>query len=104
MAIIEKKIDVSKELSEKQIESLKKIAERPIPADDEYPEFSQEELSQFKRISDERKAERQKQTVAIRLSQRSLSKAKSIGKGYTTVLGRILEDALNDPETIKRYL
>ena len=45
-----------------------------------------------------------KQTVAIRLSPQALTKAKSLGKGYTTILSRILETALADNEIIKQYL
>ena len=33
--------------------------------------------------------------MSLRLSAKSLRKAKSLGKGYTAVLSRILEDALN---------
>jgi hypothetical protein len=42
--------------------------------------------------------------VTLRISQKSLRKAKSLGKGYTAVLSRILENALNDDELIKRNL
>jgi len=62
------------------------------------------ELSKFKRISDEKKIGRQKQTVTLRLSGKALNKAKSLGKGYTSILSRILESALEDPELVKHYL
>lgn len=42
--------------------------------------------------------------VAIRLSPQALTKAKSLGKDYTTILSRILETALADNEIIKQYL
>lgn len=45
-----------------------------------------------------------KQTVAIRMSPQALEKARSLGKGYTSVLSRILEAALADNETLKHYL
>ena len=83
---------------------LERAKETPIPADAEYPEFSAEELKQFKRISDWRRSERNKQVVTLRLSPAALAKAKSLGNGYTAVLSRILENALNDPETIKQNL
>lgn len=99
-----KHIDVSKQPSAEQLAILEKAALLPIPMDDEYPEFSDEELLQFQRISSKRKNERQKQTVTLRLSPQALAKAKSLGKGYTSVLSRILENALNNPETIKHNL
>ena len=99
-----KTIDVTQDPTPEQIAMLTEAAKLPIPDDDEYPEFTEAELAQFKRISKERTADRQKQTVTIRLSPQALKKARSLGKGYTSVLSRILENALNDPNTIKHYL
>ena len=97
-------IDITRPPSEEQIKMLERAEAMPIPADSEYPEFSAEELAQFRRISAARKEERSKQTVTLRLSPQALAKAKSLGKGYTSVLSRILENALNNPETIKQHL
>ncbi len=99
-----KVIDVNMQPSEDQLVMLKKASEMPIVYDEDSPELDDEELKQFKRISETRKEERRKQTVTIRISQQALSKAKSLGKGYTSVLGRILETALNDNEYIKKCL
>jgi len=99
-----KTIDVTKKPSQEQIEMLMSAAKLPIYAESEYPEFSEAELQQFKKISDARKADRQKQTVTLRLSPQTLEKARSLGKGYTSVLSRILERALDDPDIIKHNL
>jgi uncharacterized protein (DUF4415 family) len=99
-----KTIDITKSPSQEQIEMLTKAAKLPIHAEAEYPEFSEIELLQFKRISSERKAGRQRQTVTLRLSLQALEKARSLGKGYTSVLSRILEKALDDPDIIKHNL
>ena len=99
-----KLINVHKKPSKQQTEMLNKLEGRPIVHDDDCPELTEEELSQFRRISDARNEERRKQTVCLRLSPQAIKKAKSLGKGYTSVLSRILESALNDNETIKRYL
>ncbi|MBR6923828.1 MAG: BrnA antitoxin family protein, partial [Oscillospiraceae bacterium] len=56
------------------------------------------------RVSEQRREERRKQTVTLRLSPQALKTAKSLGKGYTSVLSRILESALTDAELIKHYL
>lgn len=48
------------------------------------------------RVSENNRAERRKQTVTLRLSPQALRTAKSLGKGYTSVLSRILENALAD--------
>lgn len=77
---------------------------KPAEFDNGYHQLTLEELQEFKMVSDIRKEERRKQTVTIRLSPQALSKAKSLGKGYTSVLSRILEMALNDNEMIKKCL
>ena len=83
---------------------LEELENKPIEFDEDSPQLSDAELAQFRRISDIRNEERKKQTVSLRLSPQALRKAKSLGKGYTSVLSRILEAALNDNELIKRSL
>ena len=99
-----KYIDITKKPTPEQLAMLMQAADAEIPDDSEYPEFSEEELLQFRRISEQRKCSRQKQTVTLRLSPQALTKAKSLGKGYTSVLSRILESALDNADVIKHYL
>ena len=42
-----------------------------------------------------------KQTISLRLSPGTLNKAKALGKGYTSVLSRLLDLAINDEEMLK---
>jgi len=99
-----KNIDVTHKPTPEQIKMLENAEKLTVSGDYEYPAFTKEELSKFKRISDEKKIGRQKQTVTLRLSGQALNKAKSLGKGYTSILSRILESALEDPELVKHYL
>ena len=99
-----KEIDISKKATPEQLKMLEDAARLPFPKDAEYPEFSEEDLKQFKKISKIRRIERQKQTITIRLSPQALKKARSLGKGYTSILSRFLESALDNPDTIRRYL
>lgn len=99
-----KEIDITKKATPEQLKMLADAAGLPFPKDAEYPEFSEEDLKQFKKISEVRRTERQKQTVTLRLSPQALKKARSLGKGYTSILSRILESALDNPDTIRRYL
>ena len=57
MGIVTVDIDVTKGPTKEQIEMLEKASKMPSTADDEFPEFTKEQLQQFKRISAERKAE-----------------------------------------------
>lgn len=102
--IIRKEIDLNEPLTEAQKQMLEALKDRPIEFDEDCPELTDEQLRQFKRISEERQEERRKQSVTLRLSPQAVRTAKSLGKGYTSVLSRILESALADSETIKHYL
>lgn len=96
--------DMMKPLTDEElaeIEALKDIEPEP---DEDSPAYSLEELREMKRITEERKAERNKQSVTLRLSPATLAKARSLGKGYTSILSRIIEKALNDPDTLRNSL
>ncbi len=102
--IVRKNINENESLSDEQLEMLKKAGSMPVIYDNDSPELTQEELSEFRKIADEKRIARRKQCITLRLSPQSLSKAKALGKGYTSVLSRILEYALNDNELIKKCL
>ena len=107
MATIKKTIDISKDLNKKQLKMLREAEETPYVYDPDCPPLSKEELSQFKRVSDmikEEQLSRRKQNVTLRLSPRTIQKAKSLGKGYTSILSRIVEKALDNPEITKLLL
>ena len=97
-------VNLDKPLTKKQIKMLEKMVNRPIVYDEDCPELTEEQLKQFKEAADLKREERLKQTVSLRLSPQAMKKAKSLGKGYTSVLSRILEAALSDNEVIKKYL
>ena len=101
MAIIKKNIDVEEALTNEQMKMLSDAEKLPYSFDEDNPPLTKEELSQFKRVSQMIKDERQnhrKQNVTLRLSPRTINKAKSLGKGYTSILSRIIEKALDNPE------
>ena len=104
MAMKKYNLDQNSKLTDEQILELKEAAMRPFSFDEDCPELTDEELAQFKRISEINKEERRKQSVTLRLSPRALKKAKSLGEGYTSVLSRILETALDDNDLLKKSL
>lgn len=102
--IIRKEIDLNEPLTEEQKEMLTKMQSQEATPDEDSPELTQEQLDSLVAISKKRREERKKQTVTIRLSPQALKTAKSLGKGYTSVLSRILENTLSDADLIKNYL
>lgn len=93
--------ELSSELTEEEMLDLEMAANFPIVHDEDSPEMTEEMLMQFKRMN---KEERVKQTISLRLSPSTLKKAKSLGKGYTSVLSRLLDLAINDEEMLKKCL
>ena len=93
--------ELKSELTQEELSDLEAAADKPIIYDEDSPEMTKEMLMQFKRMN---KEERVKQTVSLRLSPSTLNKAKSLGKGYTSVLSRLLDLAINDEEMLKKCL
>ena len=87
-----------------QIKMMEEAATMPIVYDEDSPELTEEQLAQFRRVSEIRAEERRKQNITLRLSPATIRKAKALGKGYTGILSRIIEGTLNDPETLSKYL
>ena len=107
MATIKKTIDVTKKPSKKQIQMLEAAERADIVYDDDCPQLSKEELSQFKRVSDickETGLKNRRQNVTLRLTPYALQKARSYGKGYTTVLSRIIEKVIDNPELVTKLI
>ena len=102
--IVRKEIDLTQPLTPSQVEMLHNLESKPISPDEDCPELTMDQLAQFQRISAANREERCKQTVTLRLSPQTLRRAKSLGKGYTSVLSRILENALENPDIVRHYL
>ena len=91
-------------ITPEEIEMHERASKVPIVFDEDSPELTEDDLKGFRRVSEENRQKRNKQTVTLRLSPQALRKAKSLGKGYTSVLSRILEGALSDNDVIRHYL
>ena len=101
---VKKEVDLNKSLTNEQKIMFEALKSKEDTFDEDSPELTSFELEQFRRISEMRREERRKQTVTIRLSPRALMKAKALGKGYTSILSRIIETALDDSEMIRKCL
>ena len=93
--------DLSPELLPEELEELD-VAERKAPVfDADSPAMTPEQLQQFKRINREN---RTKPTISLRISPATLKKAKQYGKGYTALLSRLLDAAIDDEELVRKYI
>ena len=93
--------ELTPELTNEELQELE-AAESMTPVfDDDSPAMTTEQLLQFKRINREN---RTKQTISLRISPDTLKKAKQYGKGYTSLLSRLLDIAINDEELVRKCI
>ena len=92
------------ELTHEQILMIKEAAKRPAAPDDDNPELTDEQLAIMRRVHEDRRADRRRQNVTLRLTPQAIQKAKALGKGYSGILSRIVESILNDPSELSKYL
>jgi len=98
------KISEKTKLTEKQKREIESAKTREMLFDEDSPEFTMDMLEQLKKTAEKRRIERQKQVLTLRVSNDTMNKAKALGKGYTGILSRIIEYALNHPEIIEKCL
>ena len=104
MAIRKYELSAEQKLMEEQINMVREAAKRPIGTDDDNPELTDEQLASFRRVHEDRQADRKRQNVTLRLTPQTIRKAKSLGKGYSGILSRIVESVLDDPAVLRKYL
>ncbi|MCL2319468.1 MAG: BrnA antitoxin family protein [Treponema sp.] len=84
-----------------QIAEIRAAAKKPIVYTDDAPKLSARELAEFKQINAEN---RKKVPCTLRISKQSLEWWKSLGEGYTAAMARMLEEAQNHPDIMKRIV
>ena len=61
-----------------------------------------EQLEELKNIAQQRREEAKKTLISLRLNNKTLEKARSLGKGYTGILSRLSDLAIEDPEMLNK--
>jgi len=84
-----------------QIEEIYAAEKKPVTYTTDAPKLSSKELAEFKKVNADN---RKKIPCTLRLSKKSLEWWKSLGEGYTAAMARMLEDAQNHPEILKRII
>ena len=93
--------DLDRTLSGEEMQELAAAEQMQPVFDADSSEMTADMLLQFKRMNQE---ERNKQTVSLRLSPKTLKIAKSYGKGYTSFLSRLLDEAIQDEELVRKCI
>ena len=84
-----------------QVKEIRAAGKRAVTYTDDAPRLTSKELAEFKQINAEG---RKKIPCTLRLSQESLEWWKSLGEGYTAAMARMLEDAQNHPDILRKIV
>ena len=87
-----------------QIKRIREAAKNPIVFDEDCPELTEEELAEFAELARERDALRRKSVLSLRVLPETLQVGKALGRGWTGILGRLLDLAVKDSRLLKRAL
>ncbi len=93
--------ELNAELTEEELKELNEAEKKESVFDDDSPLMMKEQLMQFKRINREN---RTKPTISLRISPATLKKAKQYGKGYTGLLSRLLDAAIDDEDLVRKCI
>lgn len=104
MATIRKMIYENEPLTQKQIKQIEAADRMPPVSDDDCPELTDQQLKELAAMAAQQRAERCRPLLTIRVNQDTLAKAKALGRGYTGIVGRLVDLAINNPDLLKRCL
>ena len=103
MSITRSVVRIGQKPTKKQLKELEEAAKREINLED-IPEITEEQFAAMAELARKKRAESRKPVVSLRIDPETLKKAKATGKGYTGFLSRLLDNAINDPELVRRSL
>ena len=84
-----------------QLKRIEEAAKFPAVADADSPVYTAEQLAH---LYGESKKLSRKQTVGIRLNQKTIEQYRNLGKGYTGIMAAVLDYAIRNPEILKKAL
>jgi len=99
--MVKETLSIGEKPTDEQIAEINAAATRPVKYTSEAPQLTAAELSEFKKVNAEA---RKKVNCTLRLSKTSLDWWKSLGDGYTAAMSRVLEEAQNYPDLLKRII
>ena len=87
--------------TKEQLDRIERAATYPVVSDIDSPVYTAKELAH---LYLESKKLSKKQTVGIRLSQKTIEQYKGLGKGYTGIMAAVLDYAISHPDVLRQAL
>ena len=63
-----------------------------------------EQMNELKAMAQQKREDKKKTVISLRITDKTLEKARSLGRGYTGILSRLLDLAIEDPEMLKKCI
>lgn len=104
MAMVSYELLPETKLTKEQKLELSNARKLEITYDDDSPRLTDAQLDEFKKIAKLQREERKRKVVSLRIKQETLEKAKLLGKGYTSILARMLDFCIDDSDILKKCL
>ena len=103
-AIVRPVIHPGQQPTEAQIREIEAATMKPVVPDEDAPELTLEQYAEMAAIARNRRSQKVKPVIALRISPETLDKARATGTGYTGFLSRLLDNAINDPQLVSKSL
>ena len=87
--------------TKEQLKRIEEAAKKPVVSDKDSPVYSSKQLAH---LYSESKKLSKKQTVGIRLNQKTIEQYKDLGKGYTGIMAAVLDYAISHPEVLRKAI
>ena len=95
------KLKQSDKPSKEQLKRIEQASKITAVHDKDSPVYTPEQLAHL--YLESKKLSR-KQTVGIRLNQKTIEQYKNMGKGYTGIMAAVLDYAITHPEVLRKAL
>lgn len=92
------------ELTKEDLNQLELAKKMPITYDEDSPRLTKKMLKEFKHYSQVKHDNRIKETMSLRVSKSTKEKLVALGKGYTSIVNRLIEYALDNPRVLQKCL
>lgn len=102
--IIRKTVKIGDKPTPQQVKELEFFSTLSDKNEEPKSEYSPEEIKELIKLAKEKRQNRKKEVVTLRLSSSTVEKAKSFGKGYTGFLSRLIENAMKDKNLVSHSL
>jgi uncharacterized protein (DUF4415 family) len=106
--MITKTVKVGQKLTKEEMKRIraetKEAAKHPIVYTEDCPESTPEALAEFAAMAREirRNKRNTKPVIAVRIMPEALAKYKALGKGYTGIMGDVLNYVADNPEILSK--